>query len=90
MDQGTVFNIVFAAIASVGGAGAIVTACVRFASKHLSEAMLKRYQANLEKGIEQYKSELNCEAERYRYCPDSCANSSRRLLTIGMVTRPAA
>lgn len=66
MDQGTVFNIVFAAIASVGGAGAIVAACVRFASKHLSEAMLKKYQAKLEKDIEQYKSELNREAERYK------------------------
>lgn len=66
MDQGTVFNIVFAAIASVGGAGAIVAACVRFASKRLSEAMLKKYQAKLEKDIEQYKSELNREAERYK------------------------
>lgn len=25
-----------------------------------------------------------------RYCPDSCANSSRRLPAVGMVTRPAA
>lgn len=66
MDQGAVFNIVFAAIASVGGAGAIVAACVRFASKRLSEAMLKKYQAKLEKDIEQYKSELNREAERYK------------------------
>ena len=24
------------------------------------------------------------------YCPDSCANSSRRLPAVGMVTRPAA
>lgn len=41
MDQSTVFNIVFAVIASVGGAGAIVAAYVRFTSKHLSESMLK-------------------------------------------------
>ena len=26
----------------------------------------------------------------FRYCPDSCANSSRRLPAVGMVTRPAA
>ena len=29
-------------------------------------------------------------AKKDRYCPDSCANSSRRLPAVGMVTRPAA
>lgn len=66
MDQNTVFNIIFTAIASVGGAGAIVAVCVRFASRRLSEAMLKKYQTKLEKDIERYKSELDREAERYR------------------------
>lgn len=66
MDQSTIWNIIFTAIASVGSAGAIVTACVRFASKHLSDAMLKKYQAELEKDIEQYRHELNREAEKYR------------------------
>lgn len=66
MDQSAICNIILTAIASVGGAGAIVAACVRFASKYLSDAMLKRYQAELEKDIEQYKRELDREAEKYR------------------------
>lgn len=34
--------------------------------------------------------EVSDEVAAARYCPDSCANSSRRLPAVGMVTRPAA
>ena len=35
-------------------------------------------------------SNLKAIEKNLRYCPDSCANSSRRLPAVGMVTRPAA
>lgn len=34
--------------------------------------------------------EVSDEVAAARYCPDSCANSSRRLPAVGMITRPAA
>lgn len=78
MDQGIVWETVLSAIGSFGGAGAIIVACAHLASKHLSEAMLKRYQANLEKDIEEYKSKLNREAEKYRTKLDSLTFVTQR------------
>lgn len=66
MDWNSITGTVFAAIASVGGAGIIIVFCVRLASNRLSEAMLKKYQSHLNKDLEHYKSTLSQEVEKYR------------------------
>lgn len=66
MDWESVLKIVTAAITSIGGAGVIIWAIVRFAANHLSEKMLRKYDAKLDKEIEQYKHTLELETERYR------------------------
>ena len=39
---------------------------------------------------EEIKRQEESLLQHARYCPDSCANSSRRLLAVGMIIRPAA
>lgn len=60
------WKIVGTAVLSVGGAGAIIAAVSKFAANHLSEKMLKKYDAKLSKDLEQYKHELELETEKYR------------------------
>ncbi len=66
MDWESVLKIVTAAITSMGGAGVIIWAIVRLAANHLSEKMLKKYDAKLNKDLEQYKHDLELETEKYR------------------------
>lgn len=66
MDWESVLKIVTAAITSIGGAGVIIWAIVRFAANHLSEKMLKKYDVKLNKDLEKYKHELELETEKYR------------------------
>ncbi len=53
-------------IGCVGGAGAIIVFCSKLAANHISERMLQKYDANLQKDIEHYKHELEMETEKYR------------------------
>ena len=61
-----VFKIVGAAIVSLGGAAVIVRWFVNITANHLSERMLRQYDAKLNKDIERYKHELQLETEKYR------------------------
>lgn len=66
MDWESAWKIVGTAVMSVGGAGAIIAAVTKYAANHLSEKMLKKYDAKLSKDLEQYKHELELETEKYR------------------------
>lgn len=52
------FRIVAAAIASAGGIGAIIVACVKFSSDMIAKRLEARYQNRLDKELEKYKSQL--------------------------------
>ena len=62
----TVFRIIAAAVISAGGAGVIIVSCIKWGANYLSERMLRKYDAKLNKDIEQYKHELELETEKYR------------------------
>jgi len=66
MDWDTAFRIVAASLASAGGAGAIIIYFIKKGANCLSERMLHKYDAKLNKNIEQYKHELELETEKYR------------------------
>ncbi len=66
MGWETVFKIIGAAIISAGGIGAIIVFCVKFAANHIAERMMRKYDAKLNKELEQYKHELELETEKYR------------------------
>ncbi len=66
MNWADIWKIVLAAVASVGGAGIIITAVVKYLSDFLAERMLKKYQSKLDKEIEAYKHELEIEMEKMK------------------------
>ena len=66
MDWDTVLTIIGATFFSVGSAGAIIAACVKFAANHISEKMVRKYDAKLSKDLESYKHELEIETEKYK------------------------
>ena len=66
MEWETVFKIIGAAVLSAGGVGAIIVACVKFASGIITDRMMKKYEAKLSKEIESYKHDLELETEKYR------------------------
>jgi hypothetical protein len=61
-----VFKLISAAVISFGGAAFIVRWFVNISANHLSEKMLRKYDAELNKDIERYKHELQLETEKYR------------------------
>lgn len=62
MSLKDIVNIVLAAIASVGGAGGIITLVVRFTANRIADSLEKKYEYKLEEKLEAYKSELNSKA----------------------------
>ncbi|MBQ9503492.1 MAG: hypothetical protein IJU93_00625 [Lachnospiraceae bacterium] len=66
MNWGDVWKIVLTAVASFGGAGAIITVVSKYLSDFLTEKMLKKYQSKLDKEIESYKHELEIEIEKMK------------------------
>ena len=66
MTAQMIVQLVFACIISAGGIGGIVIGVVKFAANHIAEAMNQKFQASLEKEIENYKAELTQELERYK------------------------
>lgn len=66
MNWQTVLEIVAAAIASVGGAGAIVWALSSFFGKMWANKLLEKQKAEYQKDIEQYKSALSRELENVK------------------------
>ena len=61
-----VLEIVAAAIASVGGAGAIIWALSSFFGKMWANKILEKQKAEYQKDIEQYKSDLSRELENVK------------------------
>lgn len=66
MEWEAVFKIIGAAVLSAGGMGAIIVACVKFASGIITDRMMKKYEARLSKEIESYRHDLELEIEEYR------------------------
>ena len=66
MDWDAVFKIISATVVSFGGAGAIIVVCSKFVANYFSEKMMKKYDAKLNKDIEEYKHRLELETEKYR------------------------
>lgn len=66
MNWDTAFKTIAALIVSVGGAGAIIAFIAKYAADHIAERMLRKYDAKLNKELEQYKHELELETEKYR------------------------
>jgi ABC-type dipeptide/oligopeptide/nickel transport system permease component len=64
--MGRCIQIISAAVISFGGAAFIVRWFVNISANHLSEKMLRKYDAELNKDIERYKHELQLETEKYR------------------------
>ncbi len=66
MNWQIVLEIVATAIASVGGAGAIIWALSSFFGKMWANKILEKQKAEYQKDIEQYKSELSLELEKVK------------------------
>ena len=66
MDWNAAFKTIAALIVSVGGAGAIIACVTKFAADHIADRMMHKYEAKLNKELEQYKHELELETEKYR------------------------
>lgn len=54
-----IWNITLSIIASVGGAGVIIGAVVKFASNIIAEKLSKKYEIEMNKTLESYKANLD-------------------------------
>ncbi|MEG2014069.1 MAG: hypothetical protein RR063_12875, partial [Anaerovoracaceae bacterium] len=54
-----VWQTVFAIIGSVGGAGVIIAAVVKFSSDKIAERLSAKYQLKLDKELEAFKGRLD-------------------------------
>ena len=59
MDWESIWKTAIAIIGSIGGAGAIICAVVKFSSDRIAERLSAKYQLKLNKELEQYKSLLS-------------------------------
>ena len=59
MDWESIWKTAVAIIGSIGGAGAIICAVVKFSSDRIAERLSAKYQLELNKELEQYKSLLS-------------------------------
>ena len=66
MSWQDILKIIATAIASVGGAGAIVWALSSFFGKMWANKLLEKQKAEYQKDIEDYKSALSCELENVK------------------------
>ena len=55
MNWDDVFKIIMVAVGSVGGIGAVIVLLVQYTSNIIADRLAKKYEANLQKEIEQYK-----------------------------------
>ena len=53
------FRIIFSAIISAGGIGAIIVGVIKFSANKIAERLSAKYQIKLDKELEHYKSDLN-------------------------------
>ena len=66
MNWDEVFKIIVAAVGSIGGVGVIIAFIVKLAANHISDKMLKKYDAKMQKDLEEYKHSLEIETEKFR------------------------
>lgn len=66
MNWGAAFQIVVTAIVSFGGAGAIISAVIKFTSNRIADRLQKRYELKLSKELENFKSKLSKEQEYFK------------------------
>lgn len=59
MTWDSVLKIVFTGIASIGGAGAIIWAVVKFSANRIADRLSKKYEYVLNEKLESYKAELD-------------------------------
>ena len=59
MNWGRIFEITVTCIASLGGVGVVVVACIRFGAEAIADRMSKKYQLTLNTELEKYKTELS-------------------------------
>lgn len=61
-----VWQTVLGIIASIGGAGTIILTVVKFTANRLTDTLMQKYQAKIDKDLESYKAELEKEMESYK------------------------
>lgn len=61
-----IYKIIFGVVASVGGIGAVIIACIKFASGMIATRLEQKYSVKVEKELESYRSSLNKEFESYK------------------------
>ena len=59
MDWAKIAEMAFTFIASIGGIGVIVTGVVKYLSDYIAEKLSKKYQLQLNKELEKYKTTLS-------------------------------
>lgn len=59
MSWADVWKVILAALASVGGVAGVIVLTVRFASNTIADRLSKKYEAKLQKDIEEFKSNLS-------------------------------
>ena len=66
MNWEDVLKIIGAAVFSAGGIGGIIVLVVKFTANKFADHISKKYEAKLNKDLEEYKSELEKEIEQYK------------------------
>ena len=59
MEWEAVWRVVLCVIASAGGAGGIIVAAVKFSSSIIAERLSRKFEADMQKQLEQYKAEIS-------------------------------
>ena len=63
MEWSEIWKIILCAVGSAGGVGAIIVCAVKFASDIIAERLSQKYEARLQKELEQYRATLD--SKRY-------------------------
>ena len=59
MEWADIWKIILCAVGSAGGVGAIIVGAVRFSSNIIADRLSQKYEAKLQKELEQYKAKLD-------------------------------
>ena len=59
MTWDDIWKIILCAVGSAGGVGAIIVGAVRFSSNIIADRLSQKYEAKLQKELEQYKAKLD-------------------------------
>lgn len=59
MDWADIWKIILCAVGSAGGVGVIIMGAVKFSSNMIADRLSQKYEAKLQKELEQYKAKLD-------------------------------